>query len=104
MSLHLNAAQLVLRWPRSLLLVLLALLAGLSLRLPQLEVDVSARTLLPADYPALRAWRDTVRDFHLPEQLMVTVASPGDLLNATTRALLEQSQTELAAVPGVVAH
>ena len=103
MSLHLNAAQLVLRWPRSLLLVLLALLAGLSLRLPQLEVDVSARTLLPADYPALRAWRDTVRDFHLPEQLMVTVASPGGLLNATTRALLDQLQTELAAVPGVVA-
>ena len=103
MSLRLTAAQLVLRWPRRLLLVLLALLALLSLRLPQLEVDVSARTLLPADYPALRAWRDTVREFGLPEQLMVTVASPGGLMNLATRALLQQLQTELAAVPGVVA-
>ncbi len=98
-----TSGQLVLRWPRTLLVVLLALLALLSARLPTLEVDVSARTLLADDHPALRAWRDTVRTFQLPDQVMVTVASPGGLLNPASRALLEQLQKQLAAVPGVLA-
>jgi len=97
------AARLVLRWPRSLLLILLTLLALLSLRLPQLEVEVSARTLLAANDPALRAWRETTRDFKLPDQVMVTIASPGGLQHPATRALLEKLQPELAAVPGVTA-
>lgn len=98
-----HGAQLVLRWPRSLLVMLLVLCALLALRLSDLKVDVSARTLLSADHPALQAWRDTVRVFHLEEQVTVTVAAPGGLLNPGSRALLEQLQREIAALPGVLA-
>jgi hypothetical protein len=98
-----SAGQLLLSWPRCLLLILLALLGLLSARLPQLDVEVSARTLLRDDHPALRAWRETIDTFHLPEQVTVTVASPGGLQNPATRALLDKLQHELAAVPGVAA-
>jgi predicted RND superfamily exporter protein len=95
------AARLVLRWPRSLLALLLVAGALLVVRLPELAVDVSARTLLGEPHAAVDAWRDTARMFHLPEQLVVTVAAPGGVRNAATRALLEHLQKDIAAVPGV---
>ena len=98
-----TAAQLILQWPRTLLLLLLALLGVVSAQLPHITIDVSARTLLAADAPELRAWRETVRVFHLPESVMVTVEAPGGLLNPPARALLEQLQREVAALPGVAA-
>ncbi|MBK6658381.1 MAG: MMPL family transporter [Proteobacteria bacterium] len=97
------AARLVLRWPRSLLALLLVAGALLVVRLPDLAVDVSARTLLGAPHAAVDAWRDTARMFHLPEQLVVTVAAPGGVRNAATRALLEHLQKDIAGVPGVAA-
>ncbi len=94
-------AQLVLRWPRCLLLLLVAMVTLLGLRLPQLEIDISARTLLRANHPALRDWHLTNRAFDLREQVMVTVAAPGGLQNPASRALLAQLHQQLAAVPGV---
>lgn len=96
-----SAAQLILRWPRSVLLLLLAVLGLLVARLPQLEVDVSARTLLAADAPELSAWRATVKSFHLHEQVVVTVATPQDIASPTTRGLLDRLQRELSRVAGV---
>ena len=98
-----SAAQLILLWPRTLLLLLLALLGVFAAQLPHITVDVSARTLLAADAPELRAWRETVGVFHLPELVMVTVEAPSGLHHPSTRALLEQLQREVAALPGVAA-
>ena len=98
-----SLARAVLRWPRALLALLLLAGAVLVARLPQLDIDVSSRTLLGIDHPALKAWRETAEVFHLPEQVMVTVAAPGGLRNAANRALLDKLQKDLAAVPDVAA-
>ena len=97
------AARIILQWPRALLVALLALLGVLAAQLPDIAVDVSARTLLGADSPALRAWRETDSVFHLPESVMVTIAAPGGLSSPATRALLEHLTREIAALPGVAA-
>ena len=98
-----TAAQLILQWPRTLLVMLLALLGVFAAQLAHITVDVSARTLVAADAPELRAWRETIRVFHLPESVMVTVEAPGGLQHPPNRALIEQLQREIAALPGVAA-
>lgn len=91
----------VLAWPRTVLCLLLAILAVALLGLAHFRLDASADSLLLEDDPALKQYRELAARYHLTDFLFLTVTPADDVLAPAHRAALAALRDDLRALPAV---
>ncbi|MEN8147168.1 MAG: MMPL family transporter [Campylobacterota bacterium] len=93
--------DIVLKYPKSILLLLFFAVAFLGTQAFKMEVDASAETLLLEDDKDLRFARLISERYQTPDILVIAYSPKEDLLSETTRAEIKGLSDELNELPGV---
>ena len=95
-----DAAAMLVRFPRSVLLACLALTVGLGIAARGLRIEGSLESVLPADDPGVRYYAD-VRQAFGGDDIAVVGVRADDLFSGATLAKLARVTDKLAAIDGV---
>ncbi len=92
---------LVLNHPKTIIALLLVILAGFGSGIPDFKLDASADSLLLDNDPDLQRYREISKRYDTGDALVVTASTEGDLLSESSIQILIRMRDEFQALPRI---
>jgi len=97
--------SLVMRYPKSVIVVVLGVTVYLAMQLPQLRWETDARVYLPKGHPAIKYDEKVDEVFGVKDSVIIGIVNEKDgIFNPTTLARIARITKKIAALPGVIAN